>query len=661
MDSDEEHSQEDLIEEIDAPMGSPNRLIVTHDGLLDRSVLKKTEGWMYKKGGAVNARGGFRNWKKRWFVLESVDFLGSEGFELRYFDAPGGKLKGKVGLNDVDVHSESRSTHKNVKFEFQLILQSGGVLQLSCDKEEEREEWIDTFNVVIAYLRKITTSSTMLLDGYDPMCEDDEESHRIGEELAQNCQAFGPGLFGSEAGQPAQFVIEIHDLMGQKVTRGGMPINATISDGTCLYYVAILENDEGLYFGHYTIGRCGKYQLSIKLNDEHHIFGSPFDIEILPSKTIAKFSTAEGEALEKLSTKTASTFTITAMDGYGNAKIRGGDPFEVGVMGPAKLIDLQDNGDGNYLCSVEALPVASGNPSSVMITVSLYGKPIVGSPFKPIIIDASINNTSRMLSSTNAPIPYSPSGSLASQPLSIAQLGGRSASKEKPASTSSTQPHLYNDPNAPLPPPPKFTPNFQQQPPLNTSPKPLSGGASRLAPSIDAAEGQSTMSRLERSRQRALMAKSLAENNNSKANNNSATNQISATSNHSPPPSQSAALVSSTYNNMGESMPRPPETVHRQFATQSNPPPPYQPTQTAANMNSSTAMDSDMGLNDLSLSQNFAGTATRGSKLSQLAQRSKSTLQAKKMGGHSLIAGAVSNINYFLFFQKQSYFIAINS
>lgn len=30
-------------------------------------------------------------------------------------------------------------------------------------------------------------------------------------------------------------------------------------------------------------------------------------------------------------------FTITAMDGLANRKRRGGDPFEIGVMGPAIL------------------------------------------------------------------------------------------------------------------------------------------------------------------------------------------------------------------------------------------------------------------------------------------------------------------------------------
>ncbi len=197
-----------------------NRLLITNEGLLDPSMLVRTEGYMHKKGGAVNSRGGLRNWKKRWFVLASVDFFDTVGYELQYYDSPGGNLKGKVGLSEIELFVETKSTNKKIKYEFQILLQNGGVLELSCDTEEEREEWIETLNAIILFLKKVLTSPHMTLDGYDPIYEDDETVYRLGEEIAQNCQAFGPGLFGSEAGQMTQFVIQIHDLMGQQVTKG---------------------------------------------------------------------------------------------------------------------------------------------------------------------------------------------------------------------------------------------------------------------------------------------------------------------------------------------------------------------------------------------------------------------------------------------------------
>ncbi len=59
-------------------------------------VLKRTTGYMFKKGGAQ--RGGRRNWNRRWFKLESKMIRGQSFFELLYFESQKGKLKGQVAL-----------------------------------------------------------------------------------------------------------------------------------------------------------------------------------------------------------------------------------------------------------------------------------------------------------------------------------------------------------------------------------------------------------------------------------------------------------------------------------------------------------------------------------------------------------------------------------
>jgi hypothetical protein len=425
----------------------PQRLKVNNEGLLDPSVLIRREGYMYKKGGAVKARGGFRNWKKRWFVLEHVDFLGNDGFELVYYDSPGGKQKGRVGLSEIELYCETKSTHKKVKYEFQILLQNGGILQLSCDDSQEREEWIETLNMVIAYLRKIVTASSMTLDGYDPMCEDDEESFNIGEEIAKNCQAFGPALFGSVAGEDAQFVMQIYDLQGNQVVKGGMPVTATISNDDSLYYLLIQDNEDGSYQAHYTLAFEGRYKLSVMLNDEHHIMGSPFDIQILPARTIASFSTAEGEMLTHIRSKETSSFTIISKDCFSNRKHRGGDPYEVGVMGPAQLVSLTDNADGSYTCTIEANSahdVTYVASSSLLLSVTLHGKHISGSPFKPIILESlapSIVSSDRQQhlsgSAFNQPLSDSRSSSFAaSGAVSVADLNSTSRSNAGLSSSS---------------------------------------------------------------------------------------------------------------------------------------------------------------------------------------------------------------------------------
>ena len=266
------------------------------DGSLSEDLLIRREGWIWKKGGAVNQRsGGRHNWKKRWFVLKEINFRGQIGYELKYYDRPRGFLKGSVGLSEVSIFCEStRSMQKKrnnktrintlLKYEFQLLLPHGSALYLSCDDPAEREEWIETLNVVIAYLRLLTHPElAMVVNGYDPMNEDDEDVYKQGDEVAQNCQAYGPGLFGSEAGQQGQFVLEIHDTEGQPVERGGMPVTCTISNDDCVFYVTVLDNQNGTYSGFYTIATPGKYKLYLRLNDEHDVFGSPYDIEILPS------------------------------------------------------------------------------------------------------------------------------------------------------------------------------------------------------------------------------------------------------------------------------------------------------------------------------------------------------------------------------------------
>lgn len=108
---------------------------------------------------------------------------------------------------------------------------------MSCDEEGEREEWLESLKLIILYLQRITTDAAITLDGYDPALDDDEEVYRIGEELAQNCQALGPGLFGAEAGVASSFLLQIHDLLGT-ITK---PIQYTIP---CCFALSISIIDD---------------------------------------------------------------------------------------------------------------------------------------------------------------------------------------------------------------------------------------------------------------------------------------------------------------------------------------------------------------------------------------------------------------------------------
>jgi len=475
MSSDEEevsyHDDEQNEEEDDgsnasshSPTNIQSRIVITNEGLLDQSVLPKTEGYMYKKGGAVNARGGFRNWKKRWFVIETVDFMDSVSFELQYFDRPGGTMKGKVSLHDVEVFidedvTKGKHTNKAVKYEFHLLLQNGSILQLSCDNEDERSDWMTSMEIIIMYLHKKHTSQAMNLNGYDPLADDNAENYQLGHDLAMNCVAYGPGLFGAEAGKRTYFYIQLNDLFGQPVSIGNLPITATVSNATHLYYLDLKDHQDGKFSGSYTLSQAGEYELNILLNEEHHISQSPFHLAILPAKTLAKHCFAEGALLSKLPVPTSPTtpaftgsFIIQAMDGYGNTKQHGGDPFEIGVLGPAQLVDLCDHEDGKYTVTLQTLPPAASGPGGlglggVSIMVSLYGKPIASSPFVPTLVSYSNPNPnpnnlipSPSVQTTGSPAP-NPNPS-AAEDASISTRGSRRPPPRAP-----------RDPASPLPAP----------------------------------------------------------------------------------------------------------------------------------------------------------------------------------------------------------------
>lgn len=394
-------------DEDDITGGFRPRLMVDREGQLDTSLLVRMEGWIYKKGGVVNSRGGRRNWKRRYFKLEPVDYFEHTAYELKYYDDKGGDLKGSVSLFDVEIYCEQKSLHSKVKFEFQILLQNGGVLQLSCDEEHEREEWMDTLNMVIAYIRKLTSNNSVALNGYDPLYDDHPDVYDIGEEIGQQSRAYGPGIFGAEAGHKSSFAIQINDISGETVTVGGMPITVTLSNKDLLYYIRVVDNSDGTYSCEYAVVTPGYYELAIKINDEHHIADSPFHVQVLPSKTIPNFCTAEGACLTTLNPTGLYSFKIFAKDLFNNRKVTGGDPFEIGIIGPGHLHSLSDDSDGSYTCTFELKNPENMSfitSKSIRISVTLHGKHIIGSPFTPTIINAP-NSNSKYMSNSQVPAP----------------------------------------------------------------------------------------------------------------------------------------------------------------------------------------------------------------------------------------------------------------
>ena len=102
----------------------------------------------------------------------------------------------------------------------------------------------------------------------------------VGDDLAKNCEAFGPGLFGAEAGRSASFSIVSNDSRGQPMSTGGLPFTASLENDDFMYFFGVTDNRDGTYEGQYITSAPGEFNLHIMLNDEHHVYGSPFTVVV---------------------------------------------------------------------------------------------------------------------------------------------------------------------------------------------------------------------------------------------------------------------------------------------------------------------------------------------------------------------------------------------
>jgi len=167
---------------------------------------------------------------------------------------------------------------------------------------------------------------------------------------------------------------------------GGMPFTATLENDTYLYNINILDNNDGTYTAQYAVSAPGDFDLALKLNDEYHIFGSPFAVRVTSGSAEPRKSRVRGEGLQHAKSMETSYFLIEAKDTLGNNKTTGGDPFEVSLSGPAVLKGLQDNNDGTYNCAFEVTATAdtvAQVPNAVRLNVTLNGVHLPGSPFVP--------------------------------------------------------------------------------------------------------------------------------------------------------------------------------------------------------------------------------------------------------------------------------------
>ena len=231
------------------------------DLTIDPSLLRKTSGYLYKRASDS------KKWKRRFFVLKHELNNRSDPFELFYFSKPSDTTpKAIIVLDGAEVVAESRN--KNVKYEFQLYVAGGSVVELYTDTKEERQDWLDTLGAVIAAHRRRMHVSAGLSMGSGG-ASGGLYNIAVTEDQALSCEAFGPGLFGAEAGISTSFTIQATDSNGQSMIEGGMPFTATLENDTFLYNINVLDNNDGTYTANYAISAPGDFDLALKLNDEY--------------------------------------------------------------------------------------------------------------------------------------------------------------------------------------------------------------------------------------------------------------------------------------------------------------------------------------------------------------------------------------------------------
>jgi hypothetical protein len=286
------------------------------------------------------------------------------------------------------------------------------------------------------------------------------------------------------------------------------------------------------------------------------------------------------------------------------------------VMGAATLLHLEDMGDGSYTCTVQThfpapchvphhpVPASYGGmmkktgmyaSNAIMMLVTLHGKHIAGSPFKPEVLDAMAPTSVPVAAMPGVPSKYGLPGS-SSQPSTPQSQFASSA-------TAAATPVLAATP-APAP-------------ALAFAP-PTSSSAATLSPVLASAPmtGESMrhpMSRLERSRQRALLAKQLAN----------------------PDSASSPSPYTAAPNTMATPYSMPPMHMQDLSLSPLSPSPvvPAAAPRTATVTKSLTLNElqpSNASSNAIFQHHVIPGVVKGASKLSMLAQRSAQTLQAKQ-------------------------------
>ncbi|KAH8048393.1 hypothetical protein JL721_11954 [Aureococcus anophagefferens] len=322
---------------------------------------------------------------------------------LWYLDADAMDPEGSLDLFESFVQ-EDPGSHKDRDVTWTWLLSTPTrTLRLCAASEDASEAWRESLALAGQYASRVRTRLHPLLAAKRDKVEEEQgeapqrrgsqfgrrraswlakQSWDLGDEDAKRCYPTGAGLFNATCGSPAAFVVETLDERGDPLDSGGLSFTATLENESHLFKLDVVDENSGTYACEYRVAPPpGLYELSILLNDEFHVEGSPF------------------------------TCTRAA---HGHDLASGGAAVEVRIDGPAAVVALTDDGDGSYTCCYEvedatgsgdalgerpdawvaarrgrAAPASHPLDSKVLVHVLLDSKHVAGSPFAPEIVPAA--------------------------------------------------------------------------------------------------------------------------------------------------------------------------------------------------------------------------------------------------------------------------------
>ncbi|KAL3778635.1 hypothetical protein HJC23_001584 [Cyclotella cryptica] len=230
---------------------------------------------------------------------------------------------------------------------------------------------------------------------------------------ARKSVAVGEGLYWGVAGRELSFMITPNDEFGNF---RGWPELSLVHDSRhldeFLATAELIDSNVGYlqvpvniaydvttrkFRASYSAITCGLYRLNVTIlseksrNDPHHLFGSPFMVEIQPGATFAPQSIAYGgyghcsslispcSGLYHGMAGKNSTFTLDAYDKHRNKRNSGDDEWSVTITGAFDDYHygtVEDHLNGTY--SISVVPIRAGSNE---LHIKLNGSPVRGSPF----------------------------------------------------------------------------------------------------------------------------------------------------------------------------------------------------------------------------------------------------------------------------------------